>query len=141
MTLGMQLHNDPAYIELLEIIECNIYYYMNGDKETDIIQCKEYLFDGGYHRENLPAVINYYKSGRVQTEEYFIKNKRHRYGGPASIDYYEDGKVRVEYYVIEGKPHREDGPSTIIYSPNGCVRDEFYYLNGIKYTDQDIIDN
>ena len=83
------------------------------------------------HREDGPAIIEYYEDGKIKIEKYIINNNQHREDGPAIIEYYEDGKIKIEKYIINDKLYRENGPAIITYSKNGNIKEEEYLINNI----------
>ncbi len=85
---------------------------------------------GTYHREDGPAVISYWTSGKTRCEEYWHDGKWHREDGPALIRYCKDGKIYREYYWQDGKRHREDGPAVIWYDEDGKIEREEYWQDG-----------
>ena len=82
-------------------IKKSIEYYRNGDiwREKWHIKGDEYYL----HKENGPAHISYYDTGKKDYEGWYINNKLHRIDGPAHISYYKDGTVRFEHYYINGE--------------------------------------
>lgn len=97
------------------------------------IKNKKYHINGVKHRENGPAEISYFENAIVDSERYCINGKYNRENGPAIIQYYENGNIYLETYMIDNKIHRFYGPSSLIYRKNGKVKETFY-LNGKSYT-------
>ena len=57
-------------------------------------------------------------------------HNKHREDGPAVTDYYKSGKIKIQEWYLNGKLHREDGPAFIKRFPNGRLEYEKWYLNG-----------
>lgn len=89
----------------------------------------EYRYEGIRHREDGPAVVQYYKDGNKKYEAWSINNRPHREDGPAKIWYYENGNKEIEEWWIDNELHREDGPATIEYYENGNKQYESWYKN------------
>ena len=93
-------------------IKKSVVYYYNGNIRYE----KWHREDGEFylHREDGPAIINYYESGEKQYEQWWVNSKKHRIEGPAHINYYKDGTIWFEYYLINGeemsKEEWEDHP-------------------------------
>ena len=85
------------------------------------------------HREDGPAITQYYENGNKKYDKYFIEGKLHREDGPAITQYYENGNKKYDKYFIEGKLHREDGPAIICYRENGSKEYEEYYKTGERH--------
>ena len=58
----------------------------------------------------------------------------HREDGPADIYYYESGKVSYEAWWVNDKRHRIDGPAWAEYDEDGTISNEYYYINDIRLT-------
>ena len=84
---------------------------------------------GKEHRDSEPAIIYYYKSGKIKSEEWYLNGNEHRTDGPAFITYYESGKVRAKCWYLNSQLHREDGPTYIKFSLSGKIETEHWYLN------------
>jgi antitoxin component YwqK of YwqJK toxin-antitoxin module len=81
------------------------------------------------HREDGPAVLNWYENGNVMREHYCIEGKLHREDGPAQRYYYEDGSIKWEAWCVNGQIHRLDGPAFILYREDRSVEKEEYFVN------------
>jgi antitoxin component YwqK of YwqJK toxin-antitoxin module len=81
----------PSYIQYYEI-EC-----LNIKEEM-------YISNNYLHREDGPAIIEYYKNGKIKSEFYFLNNNHHRINLPASIHYNQFGKIIYENYYFNDKP-------------------------------------
>jgi len=109
------------------------------------------------HRDNdLPALIEYYKNGRVYREKWYSNGKLHRENDlPAYITYYNTDvnrivdnngvieSVCIEEWYVNGELHREnDLPAYIEYSDNngviGSKSLEIWYINGFLHRDNDL---
>ena len=85
------------------------------------------------HREDGPAVEEWYENGQKSLESYVINNNFHREDGPAIIEWYENGQKIREAYYINDKRHREDGPAIQKWFENGKIEHEAYYIKGYIY--------
>ena len=74
--------------------------------------------------------VKYSRKGNIIERYYMLNNKYHREDGPAIIDYYDNGQVVLERYYVNDKCHREDGPAIIRYDMMGNVSSIDYFLNG-----------
>ena len=78
----------------------------------------------GYHREDGPALIYYYKSGIIAVERWYNDNHLSRpiEEGPAETQYYKNGNIKsIEWTCIEpGTPKK-----SIEYYENGNIKSEF----------------
>ena len=74
--------------------------------------------------------VKYSRKGNIIERYYTLNNKYHRENGPAIIDYYDNGQVVLERYYVNDKCHREDGPAIIRYDMMGNVSSIDYFLNG-----------
>jgi hypothetical protein len=98
-----------------------------------------YKLNDVFHRTDGPAVIFYFKSGKVHNEQYMINGVTHRVDGPANICYDEDGFVYYNQWQINGMSHRVDGPAVIRYHSGSEWTHEYYYLLGHKITKKTIL--
>jgi hypothetical protein len=69
-----------------------------------------------------PRRIEYYKNGTTTS--------RHRNDGPAVQEWYRNGTLKYELWAVNGKYHREDGPAVSHYHSGGLLVEEGYYLQG-----------
>ena len=108
--------------------------YYSNDK---IHRQKVFDRDGNLHNDVKPALIEYYKSGRVKRYEFYQRNKLHRENNAAIEVFSEDGRVHLElHYYHYGLRHR-GSPScdaAIIYSneKGHHVRQEFWHM-GLRH--------
>lgn len=111
-----------------------IEYYVNGHPHV------EYHYDEftNIHREDGPAIIEYYSNGNIYYEKYIIHGKTNRNNGPSIIYYYDNGNIKFEQYLVNNKFHREDGPACIGYYENGNIKYEHYFLNGYIHRDYEL---
>ena len=114
--------------------------YLKKFENKEPVKKVEYYDNGNIksrrqHREDGPAVEEWYEDGQKEEEKYFLNNKIHREDGPAyqKWDYY--GQKTEEWYCINGEYHREDGPSIIHWYANGNNYIEKYYINDKKHRD------
>ena len=99
---------------------------------------KMYILNEQLHRENGPAVIYYFKNGKIQVEIYLKNDQLHRENGPAKIRYNIIGNIEEKHYYQNGKRHREDGPAIIHYNIIGNIEEKHYYQNGTKIILEDL---
>ena len=85
------------------------------------------------HRKNGPAIIRYYKNGRIKTESWFLKGVRHRIGGPASVEYNENGFKIVEVWQCDGIKMRKNKPTILRYDEVGHVYKEEWYDDNVLH--------
>lgn len=103
-------------------------YYDNRNIKREI-----YHVDGEYHREDGPAITQWYVDGEIMSEEYFINGKRHRDDGPAYISWTKDGLTTSEIYYYNGEYHREDGPAYNVWFSNGVLASMDYFIHGKRH--------
>ena len=77
-----------------------------------------------------------YKKLPITKEVYYKNNKIHRDNGPAVIEYYDNGNKEREYYYKDGKQHNDKGPGFISYNEDGSIKNKTYWLNGNKVKDE-----
>ena len=90
-------------------------------------------FGSTRHREDGPAVTDYYKSGKIKIQEWYLNGKLHREDGPAFIKGFPNGRLEYEKWYLNGELHRADGPAVIEYYPlrdGNMKKSEEWYLNG-----------
>lgn len=88
-----------------------------------------------YHRENGPAIIDYYDTGEIHMEQWYINDSIHRDNAPAIIKYDKKGHKIGYMWWNHGLRHREDGPAVMCYNEDGeCIEKE-YFWNYNKITD------
>lgn len=61
----------------------------------------------------------------------------HREDGPAVIKYYRNGKISYHSYWVNDKCHREDGPARTWYDKDGYKTREQFWLHGCKLTEKE----
>ena len=110
--------------------------YYSNNKVKSIV----YKLNGQKHREDGPAIQEWYEDEQKFIEEYFIKNEYHREDGPAIQEWHENGKVFRQLYYLHDKMHREDGPAAIYYKKNGKIGNTIYCLNDIRYNREEWIE-
>ena len=76
-----------------------------------------------------------YKKLPLTNEIHYKNNKIHRDDGPAVIEYYDNGNKRSECYYKDGKKHNDKGPGFISYHEDGRIKNKTYWLNGKKVKD------
>jgi hypothetical protein len=59
------------------------------------------------HREDGPAVTEYYCTGQVYKEMYYLNDIQHRLDGPAVIFHDTNGKTDFKSYFVLGKEFTE----------------------------------
>lgn len=108
-----------------------IKYYKNGKVRSYCRQLKK----------NNINVISFKKDGSIEKECWYLDSKLHREDGPAMINYYNywkkdtsSSKPCEQYWYKLGKLHRLYEPA-VTYESFGKTIHAFY-LNGIKYSDQ-----
>jgi len=85
---------------------------------------------------NKPKVwIEWYEyDHQKKSEEWHLNGRIHREDGPAVTEWYEDGMKWYDRWFLNDKLHREDGPAEEIWWENGEKILEKYYLNGKEYS-------
>ena len=87
---------------------------MKIEKYIDTVSSEELKIEKEFY--------NFSDSGDVLRELYCLSNNLHREDGPAEIKYYKSGKIRAEEYCLNDKcHHREDGPAVIWYYESGEI--------------------
>ena len=131
-------------------------YFVDGDESEDEgywvsnVELKEWYNEGGLHRENGPARIEYkiiqFRSDEKRSskvlEEWYQHGKLYREGDyPARILYdevwnWDDAEdndycyKNVEEYYQDQKLHRENGPAVIVYNEDGSTTEKKWYIHG-----------
>ena len=101
-------------------------YWSSGLKDHEI-----WYQNRKKHREDGPAVIEYYTCGKkIQSEHWYLEGKRHRNDGPALTIYSDSGEICVKEWWMSGKRHRTDGPAYIDFRTNGRIEYTIWCLNG-----------
>jgi hypothetical protein len=80
------------------------------------------------------VVTNYNFDGRVISKVWYKWGVVHRDDGPAIIEYWSNGYPNSLYWVLYGKAHRDDGPAHIVIKNShveGHYFEELYYLAGL----------
>ena len=89
--------------------------------------------DGYLHRQDGPALIQFYESGQVKRELYYLNGVLQREGEPANILYFESGAVKAVAWHMRGLLHRCGGPAVILYGPEGDVWAELWFQYGLRH--------
>jgi antitoxin component YwqK of YwqJK toxin-antitoxin module len=115
------------------------YWYINGaPSRLDNIDLPYIEMSNGdkyYRLEN-----GGYKKISKRREDWFNKNNEyHRDNEPAVIDYYENGNIKDKAYCINGNFHRENDYALITYFKNGDIEYQCYYLNGVPYSKENYL--
>ena len=77
------------------------------------------------------------RHGNVVEKIYYNKDMDiHRDNGPAIVWYFRDGKIDTEIYMKNGRKHREGGPAVIIYDSNGEMYSESFWINGVQLNEE-----
>lgn len=100
-------------------------YYPNGKLESVCYYNESSLF----HREDGPAVIEYFMNGDIAYELFYFNGNFHREDGPAVIRYKRKGELDHKSFYIHGKRHNENGPAIITYETNEKILAVEYYYN------------
>ena len=100
-------------------------YLVFGNRKSKVSN-----IDGRVWYTKEPAIIYYYKNGKIKEEYWYNNGKYHRKYNPAIIEYYKNGNIKAEYWFYNDSLHREDGPALIEYKKSGKVKKEEYFLNG-----------
>lgn len=118
---------------LYKICYNNIRWYKKerGMKMNDGYVKKEYYLEGQFKTE-------YYEDGQLKKEEWYKNGVLHRENGPAVVNYWLGKKKYLEEWYKGGQLHREDGPALVEYNEEGQKITEEYYLNGEKVEKEDL---
>ena len=81
------------------------------------------------HREDGPAHVRYWTSGKLRCEEWFQNAEYHRDCGPSHIAHYSSGELECEMYYVNGKRHRTDGPAILWYIKSGAIVLSAWFLH------------
>ena len=90
---------------------------------------------GRKHRLDGPANIQYYHNNVISSKAWYVGGVNTRKDGPAEIEYFQDGSLSRESYRLYGQSHRLDGPAHIEYFDGDTL--EEYYIKGRKYDKED----
>lgn len=105
---------------------CTKYAYSNKSIER--------IFNGKFHCETKPAIIEYYINGNIKTELWYYNGVLHRaYDFPACIGYNPSGMISYQSWMKHDVYYRECGPARVWYDINGNVQKQIYYNEGVKY--------
>jgi hypothetical protein len=132
------LHRDNDLPSII-MNNCDKYWHINGIPSRLDISLPYIEMSNGYKEYRLEnggkKII-----GKLREEWFNKNNEYHREDGPAVIEYYKNRNIKYEDYYLNGKQHREDGPAGITYYENGNIFYEAYYLNNIEYSKQDYLE-
>jgi len=112
-------------------MEPRLTYYDNG--ELKLIEYRDNNFF--YHREDGPALRQFYSGGDLWMDMWYLNGKFHRVGGPAYISYLDNNSIHYEEWYFNGKLHRINGPAWINYYSNF----EYYYIDGNRYEEDEFL--
>lgn len=116
--------------------------YFDDDKT---IYMEEYLNrDGNYHREHLPAIIEYNQLGNIVREEWFFDGEEHNVYGPAVI-YYNGDKISSVLWYIYGIEYYFNDWYTLLTDEEAWdnefnIEYECYYIGTAESLKQKMID-
>lgn len=83
-------------------------YYATGVVQAEFCDINEYGSPRSIlHREDGPALINYYDNGQIKEKRYMSNGKAHRTTGPAWIDFNKDGSVDDIAWFLDGTSYGE----------------------------------
>lgn len=145
INLTFRQQGDISINELTDLIYSKFIYEEEWTNEENIP-----------HREDGPAITQYWKNGNKKSEGWYRNGKPYageygysyiQYGqstnfvakhfdlpdGSRLIVSYEGGYLRSREYKVGSKLHREDGPAAITYYANGQKQYEEYYINNEPY--------
>jgi len=100
-----------------------------GNKVKDYWGYDIAYYDIAYHRDDDPAVIQYYTDGNILAKIWYRHGMKHRKDGPAEILYTHRGSESDEKWYKRDKRHREDGPAHITYDSRGTIKYVKFYIN------------
>jgi len=103
-----------------------------------IAKCAANLMYGTPAEEHLHFIS--WSDGTVNYKIWYKINNLHKEDGPAFIEYYRSGKVKTRTWFRESKIHRENGPAVEKYLEDGTKVGEEYFLNGEAVT-KEILEN
>ncbi len=117
-------------------LDITYYDYLNQEVKEEV-----HLENGKIHKQDFPAIIQYFINGKVRKEEFFSRgNLERNLGEPASLVYYENEELLSISFYKNGKLHREgDLPARIHFFPryskgqDRIASCEEYFLNGKKH--------
>jgi antitoxin component YwqK of YwqJK toxin-antitoxin module len=73
----------------------------------------------------------YYPDGTLQMRTYYDDNNQpHREDGPAIEEFYKNGAIKHRTWYIRGKQHRDDGPAHEWFRKNGTLSHHTWYNHG-----------
>ena len=100
----------------------------------DVLRRISYHLNNNLHREDGPAVEEYYPNGNKKMEIWGINGEHFRKdGGPTYIQYYSDGTSEYEMWGYgDNIKHRIDAPAIIKYDNNGNIVKQWFYENGVE---------
>lgn len=121
----------------------NVWEYESGnfkevvEKKGNIKHIKQYLNnclqreawyrDEKLHRDDGPALIEYYPSGKIYSEKWYQNGVLRK-----EISYWSNGSKKQEVWYNEtGQLHRDDGPAVVMYSQNAAKIYEEWRKNGL----------
>lgn len=113
--------------------------FTRRSRTTGCVIFEVYYWQGKVHREDGPAIIGRWDTGKISREGYCLFGEMHRDPrlGPANIEYHPDGRVRRAEYFVKAERHRENGPADYFATMDGKVT-EVWYNGGVllRYRDR-----
>lgn len=82
------------------------------------------------HREDKPAIIEYYKNGTVMAKHWKYNDNYLRVNGSSLVTYHKNGRIKNEAWLDGDTYHRLEAPTLITYDENGNVIDKQYWWHG-----------
>lgn len=94
-------------------------YFVN---EQDEVVNNFWYYFGDVHRDDGPAINEYYSNGNPRCLEWAFMGDYHRIGGPARWEFYANGRPRMIQWRIKGRVSNKEGPTEIRFDEIGGVR-------------------
>lgn len=75
-------------------------FKLGSSDGTRIPEIERWCQHGDLHRDNGPALVDRYTTGKLKAQEYFKHDMYHRIDGPAILHCDEDGNITVQRYIV-----------------------------------------
>ncbi len=101
--------------------------------DNGVKRYEKWLRDGKLDRAEGPASTKWYANGGKSYERWLHNSKLDRDDGPAEQSWYNNGVIACEVWRKNGEPHREDGPAWQTWHTNGVKEYEEWWTNGKQH--------
>ena len=78
----------------------------------------------------------YHSYENIHVKAWWVNDTLHRVDGPAMIMYFKDGRIYEELWYKNGNLHRVDGPASILHNNPHLIETQSWYINKIYISDE-----